>query len=39
MVLNVSQEVLQFDTVLVPQMVGNVRPNTVDFPRTPPGCP
>ena len=39
MILDVSQEVLQHDTVLVPQVVGNVWPNTVDFPKTPPGCP
>ena len=39
MVLDVSQEVLQHDTVMVPQVVGIVQPNTADFPRTPPGCP
>ena len=38
MVLNVSQEVLQSNTVLVPQVVGNVRPDSADSPRTPPRC-
>ena len=39
MVHNVSQEVPQYNTILVPQMVGNVWPNTANFPGTPPRCP
>ena len=39
MVVNVRQEVLQFNTFLASQVVGNVWYNTLDFPRTPIGCP
>ena len=39
MVHNVLQEVPQHYTVLVPQVVGNVRSNTTNSPGTPPGCP
>ena len=36
---NVQQEVLQDNTSLVPQVVGNAWSNTSDLSRTPPGCP
>ena len=39
MVHNVSQEVPQHYTVLVPLVVGNVRSNTTNSPGTPPRCP